>query len=94
MIFTECTECGQPLTMVLMESIAGTDRYAPLECDECGTRVVVEQTRMGGRTYGEEYFLENILPEGEIERIDAPGTGDEIYVYADPAEVKTKSRDQ
>lgn len=87
MIFTECTECGRSLAMGLVRSIAGTDRYAPLACDDCGTRVVVEQTRMDGRTYGEEHFVESVLPEKGVERIDVPDMDEGMYVYADPEEI-------
>jgi hypothetical protein len=60
--------------------ILGT--YVPRECPDCGETVVVEMTTMGGTTYAEDYFVDEVLPGLDIERIDHPSG--EAYIYGDP----------
>ena len=83
-IITECLDCDRPLFASL--GIAGT--FEPVECEDCGTRLVVENTRMGGSTYREDEFIEDVLPDTDLERIDANADG--VYVYGDPEQVTPK----
>lgn len=78
-ILTECTNCDQPMFVGM-----GPGRFAPIECDECGFRSVIEMTRMpGGTTYPEGEFVKDVLPGLDgVERIDHPT--EDVYIYGNP----------
>lgn len=83
-IITECLDCDRPL----FTSLGITGTFAPVECEDCGARIVVEQTRMDGHTYREEEFVEDVLPDSGLERIEANADG--VYLYGDPEQVTPK----
>lgn len=68
----------------LARGLTGT--WTPHDCDNCGETMVIEQTRMGGKTYTEADFVADVLPGLDgIERVDHPSG--EAHIYADPERI-------
>ena len=87
-IVTECPHCDRPVMVA-----PGPGAFAPLDCEDCGGRMVIEMTRVGGTTYSEDVFVADVLPKRDgIERIDHP-TAD-AYVYGDPDRVGIRETNQ
>lgn len=66
MILTECPECDRPIQFPLQRDKIGA--FIPHECPDCDCRMVIEQRRVDGTTYTEEYFLENVMEERGLEK--------------------------
>lgn len=82
---TACPDCSHTMLLEL-----GPGRFQPHECQSCGCRIVVEMTTLGGRTYLEDEFVDDILPEmDDIERIDHPTKN--VYVYGDRDDITPKT---
>lgn len=89
-IITECPSCDEPVMVVLTGGLTGT--WMPHDCDNCGETMVIEQTRTDGKTYDEDDFVTDVLPEmDDIERVDHPSG--EAHIYADPDRIGMKDPD-
>jgi len=87
MIFTECVECGETICINENREIIGT--WRKIDCQSCNASIVAEITLVGGTTYTQDHFEEEVLPELEnIERMDHP-SGD-ITIYGDPNKIGIK----
>lgn len=82
-VITSCPDCDLPI----FASVGPAGAYLPHECETCGHRMVIEMSRLGGTTYPEEMFIEEVLPGLDVERCDHPVIEDD-YIYADPERIK------
>jgi len=69
--------------------VPGPGRFAPHDCEDCGETMVIEMSRMSGTTYSEDHFVDEVLPDLDIERIDHPSG--EVHVYAKPENIGIKT---
>lgn len=87
-IITECPTCDEPTLTSLNNSVLGA--WIPHNCSNCGTTMVVEQTRMAGVTIDEDEFITDELPNLDtIERVDHPT--EDSYIYADPERIQFRN---
>lgn len=84
-IITECPTCDEPEMVFLSRGLIGT--WTPHNCENCGETMVIEQTRMDGKTYDEDDFVTDVLPDIDgIECVDHPSG--EAHIYADPDRIE------
>lgn len=89
-IITECPTCDSPQLVSLARNLTGT--WMPHDCGNCEETMVIEQTRQEGKTYDEETFVEEVLPDLDgIERVDHPSG--EAHIYADPETIQFREVD-
>jgi hypothetical protein len=70
----------------MMVGLSSFAEFVPADCAACGGLMAVEMTRMGGHTYREDEFVEDILPDLDgVERVDHPDV--DKYIYANPERV-------